>query len=108
MSRDGLKNTTCTIQRCTVSAGARGISTESWADSATSVKCSIYQLSAKEEMQAKGWGLDADYIVTLPDGTTIRSNPPDRVTIGGTTYLVRRVDSKGRNRGVYAWVKEQA
>ena len=107
MSRDGLKNTTCTIQRCTVTSGARGIPTEAWADSDTLVKCSIYQLSAKEEMQAQGWGLDTDYIVTLPAGTTVRSHPPDRIAMGSATYMVRRVDDKGRNRDVYAWVKEQ-
>jgi len=106
MSYEGLLQSTCTIQRETASADSRGIVTPTWENSATGVSCQLIQLSQREIIEAKGWGLDADYKVLLPAGTTVRSHPPDRIVVSSTNYLVRRVDTQ-RGKTLVAWAKLQ-
>jgi len=107
MSYLGLMQSTCTIERHSNTPDARGVVTPSWTENATGVQCQLVELAGKEVMTAQGWGLEVDYRLLLPAGTTIRSHPPDRVVISSVNYLVHRVDTE-RNKTLIAWVKRQA
>ncbi len=116
MSYLGLMNKTCTVQRATVARDAGGRMAPDYADHLTGVKCALIQLSAREQMAAQGWGINADFKVALPAGTDVRPKPtnssstalPDRLVINSVNYLVQDVNDKsGRGKTLVALVKRQ-
>jgi len=106
MSYTGLMQQTALIQRATPTADERGIVSSIWADLAAAVPCRLDTLSESEVLTARGWCIEAQYRLLLPPSVVIRSNPPDRVVIDGTHYLVVAVDP-GRGKTLTALLQRQ-
>ena len=95
MSYNNLLNTTCTIQSLTKSHDEdSGQETESWADSATNVKCRIDQAKGGEVRAATSIYEKATHILFIKNRTI--SEETNRIVIGSETFNILLVaDASG-------------
>jgi len=107
MSYEGLMNKTATIQRATTSRNARGNVSPTWADGSTGVRCQVQALSVEQQMELRGFKIEADARILVPAGTDVKPDPrapgdgglPDRVVVESQKYLaVWAGDKSGRGK----------
>ncbi|OGS40468.1 MAG: hypothetical protein A3K77_00525 [Euryarchaeota archaeon RBG_13_31_8] len=89
--------TTCTIQTKTLdkASSAKGVVTETWADTYTSVKCTLQEITGKLDRTRLGAFQDETHVLFLEYSNTILAGY--RVVVSSITYFVTNVKILGQH-----------